>query len=449
MSIFLKVESFLKFFCTSTSPLLLALSGGADSLCLFYCLITYRSRHGLPFHVAHVDHRWRQESRTEAQILQQLSDQHQVPFYLKNLNPAQLKGNLEAACRAERYAFFGEICQQTDFQGILTGHHQDDQAETIFKRMMEGSHWSRWIGLRSESWMGGMRILRPLLEITKSEIIQTMAENCLHPFEDSTNHNLHFLRARLRETIFPRLNEEFGKQVQKSFIEIGEEAHELVSFFEGRLLPLLDHLIKGPWGTFLDLQTHLPETLLEIKYLLRLLCAREGFYLSREIIHQAGKALQAGKAHQHFVMGLRHLWVDRRRIFIFNELPIENEHQPQKMSPGISFLGCWKLNISETVYSASHQMTSWKEGLQGYLRSYLPFGNYTIGFIKHLNHEAFSLSSVRKQWSQAKVPSFLSAHFPIVWSETGILHEFLIGKPLPGLREDLPCWKIDLTYHDT
>ena len=446
MSVFSRVESFLRVFCTSDFPLLLALSGGADSLCLFYCLLTYRSRYGLPFHIAHVNHGWRQESQAEAQALQELAFRHQVPFHLKNLDPSLLEGNLEAACREERYAFFAAICKQIEFQGVLTGHHQDDQAETIFKRILEGSHWSRWTGLKSENWIQGIRVLRPLLGIAKCEILQTLAQEGLQAFDDPTNHHLHYLRARLRETIFPRLNQEFGKQVQKSFIEIGEEVHELVSYFESRLVPLLDQMIQGPWGIHLDLQNHLPATLLEIKYLLRLLCARQGFFLSREIINQAAIALQADKAHQLFVMGLRHVWIDRQRIFIIHLPLIENEHQSQEIQLGGYFLGNWRVEVGEDIYSSNHQMTSWKEGWQGHLRNYLPLGSYTIGFIKCLNRRAVNIPAVKKRWNQAKVPSFLSAYFPLVWAETGICHEFLTGKPLASLKEGLPCWRVDLKY---
>jgi tRNA(Ile)-lysidine synthase len=443
MSIFSKVETFLRHFCPSSSPLLLALSGGPDSLCLFYSLLAYRNRYGIPFHIAHVDHGWRQESQAESQALQQLASYHQVPFHLKILVPTLLKGNLEAACREERYAFFASICQQIDFQAVLTGHHQDDQAETVFKRVLEGAHWSRWTGLKSEGWIQGVRILRPLLTVSKSEIRETLVKEGLQAFEDPTNRDLHFLRARLRETIFPWLNQKFGKQVQKSFIEISEEAQELVSYFELRLAPLLDHLIQGPWGVYLDLQNHLPVSLVEIKYLLRLLCARQFFFLSRMIIEKAAKALQEGQANQLFVMGSHHVWIDRRRVFII-QFPLDTpESQSQDIRSGSYMLGNWKVDIKESVYSSSQHITSWRQGWQGCLTNYLPFGSYRLGFIKNM---PANLSKVKKRWSQAKIPAFLYAYFPLIWTEKGTCYEFLTGKPFVALKEDLPCWKVNLTY---
>ena len=139
MSIFIQIENFLQVYCHSSSPLLLALSGGPDSLCLFYALLKYRNESNTPFHVAHVNHNWREKSVLEAQTLEQLASKHQVPFHLKILDPSLLRGNLEAACREERYQFFASLCQFNQFQGVLTGHHQGDQAETIFKRILEGA----------------------------------------------------------------------------------------------------------------------------------------------------------------------------------------------------------------------------------------------------------------------------------------------------------------------
>lgn len=316
MTIFSHFQDFIKRFCSASSPLLLALSGGPDSLCLFYCLLMSRQREGIPFHVAHVDHGWRPESQDEANALKQLTVDHQVPFHLKTLDPQSLKGNLEAACREERYTFFAELSRQNNFQGVMTGHHQDDQAETVYKRIVEGAHWSRWVGLKPESWHSGVRLLRPFLTISKSEIQQFLSQRRIEAFEDPTNHHVQFLRARLRKTIFPWLNREFGKQVQKNLVHIGKEAEELNDYFERHLAHLMEDVKRGPEGVSLNLQNKLPASLIEIKYLIRLLCAREQFFLSREIIEQVAVALQVGKRHQLFMMGSRQIRVDRQCLFM-------------------------------------------------------------------------------------------------------------------------------------
>lgn len=443
MTIFARVEAFLLAFCPSSAPLLLALSGGVDSLCLFYALLSFRERYGTSFHIAHVDHGWRQESQAEAEALRQLALQHEVPFHLKILDPACLKGNLEGACRQERYAFFAFLCRQFPFQAVLTGHHQDDQAETIFKRLLEGSHWSRWMGLKAETWMQEMRILRPLLETTKKEIQESLSQANIKAFEDPTNRHVQFLRARLRQTIFPRLNQEFGKQVQNSFLEMGKEAQELVDYFDARLSFLLENVIQGPWGICLDLQNLMPASRVELKYLIRLLCQKQGFFLSRPIIEQAAEALQSGKANQLFVMGSNQVWIDRQHIFMTKPLyPSKDEkNHSLTIALGDGVLGNWKIKVFQDVYDSGYRATSWKEGWKGELKSYLPIGDYTIDLY---THSSVLNSVIKKRWSQAKVPAFLYEYFPLIREEKKICHEFLTGRPLIAWTEGTPCWRIEL-----
>ncbi len=446
MSISLRVESFLTAFCPSSSPLLLALSGGADSLCLFYCLLAYRERIGTSFHIAHVDHGWRSESQTEAEVLQKLALHYHVPFHLKTLNPSSLSGNLEAACRQERYAFFAALCQQYALQGVLTGHHQDDQAETVFKRVLEGSHWSKWEGLKAENWIQDVRVLRPLLEVSKKDIRLFLAKHAQQPFEDPTNQDERYLRARFRETIFPWLNQTFGKEVQKNFLLIREEAQELTDFFNLRLQPLLETPLKGPWGICLDLQKTLPATLLEIKYLLRLLVMQQGFFLSRPLIEQIAQALQQGQAHQLFVMGSHRLWVDRRRLFVLHPFSTQEELPSIQVKAGYSRWGNWEINVTEEYVVQSPSISSWQEAWQGHMEGYFPLENYyTLGFLSN-SEKSIHLTPIKKRWSQAKVPAFLYSFFPLLWQNSAICGEFLTGKSSLSLKEKKSFWKINLNY---
>lgn len=429
MNLVSHVAAFLQSHCPSSAPLLLALSGGADSLCLFYCLLAYRDRYRLPFHVAHVDHGWRSESYIEAQKLRQLAAHHEVPFYLKELEPSTLQGNLEAACRKERYNFFADLCDQYHFQGVLTGHHQNDQAETIFKRILEGAHWSRWMGLQPFSQWGEISIYRPLLNVSKSSIEQMLAHMEVVPFDDPTNRQVSYLRARFRASFFPRLNEEFGKDVQGSLIQIGQEAQELTSYFAQLLNPLLMKVKRGPWGCFLDLQGEEPLSHVEMKFLLRLLCRAEDFYLSREIIEQAARALHRGVANRRFEMGQQKVIIDRKRIFILCAEAALNKKK-------------WQVEMIEERYMKPGPMTSWKEGWSGNIVCYLPRRNYRVAWDVDEQTRPF----LKTRWSKAKVPAFLYPYFPLIWDEDTICHEFLTGKSFNDLKEGELCLKILLTY---
>ncbi len=138
MGVIEAIAKFIEQFCSGPEPLLLGLSGGPDSLALYYGLLSCQRKYNISFHIAHIDHGWRLESAQEAEQMRQLAERAGIPFHLKKLKPAELKGNLEMACRIERYRFFAELCQTCSFQGVLVGHQRDDQSETILKKLLEG-----------------------------------------------------------------------------------------------------------------------------------------------------------------------------------------------------------------------------------------------------------------------------------------------------------------------
>lgn len=312
MDIVKQVSSILMPHLVEDRPFLLALSGGPDSLCLFFCLLESQ----IPFHVAHVDHGWREESQTEASKLKQLAFEHGIPFHSKRLNPNELSGNLEDACRKERYFFFKEVIDSSLCSAVITGHQADDQAETLLKRIFEGSHWSALSALQEVSELFEIKVLRPLLKISKKEVINWLKDRQKTFFEDPTNQDPRFLRAKLRQTIFPYLNETFGKEVQPSLAFLGEEMAEVRAYFEERTAPLLNQVVRDSSGLHLDLKENLPESLLEIKFLLRTLCKKENITLSRSILSSAARALKEGGVNRQFEVGGRKIVIDRKRIYI-------------------------------------------------------------------------------------------------------------------------------------
>lgn len=441
LNLFPEINAFFLRRCasdpSSSTPLLLALSGGGDSLFLFYALLQLRDKYAIPFHAAHVDHRWRKESRQEAEKLQQLAADYQVPFHLKVLDPVALKGNLEEVCRRERYLFFKELMEKTFFQGLVTGHHRDDLGETVLKRILEGAHWSRWEAIKAESVIDGIRIMRPLLRRSKAEIAAAIPQNSILPFDDSSNRDVRFLRARMRESILPGLSQVFGKDVIGSLVAIGQDAGELTSYFDERLRPLLEGEVEGPFGCMLDLQEKMPSGVLEIKYLLRLICKERRFFLSRELVAQGATALVLGKANHLLTMGEQKIWVDRKRLFMLNHSSLHEFEEKQEtiLVPGESVCGRWRVNVSDAFYRKEN--CNWKNAWRGSLAAYLPKGDYRIGF-------KAADSSLRKKWSHEKVPAFFYPYLPSIWNEQAICCDFFTGKLSPSLSVGEACWRIEL-----
>ncbi|MCP5469990.1 MAG: tRNA lysidine(34) synthetase TilS [Chlamydiales bacterium] len=244
----------VKDICKGRGPLLLALSGGPDSMALYHLL----KSSGHPFEVAHIDHGWREESREEAAHLERSVE---VPFHLKRLEKGEK--NIEDTARKGRHSFFQEVLKNRSLEGVLLAHHADDLAETVLKRLLEGTRLTKLVGLEEVVEVEGMTFLRPLLSFRKKQIVSWLDEQKIQYFVDSHSSDL---RSRMRQMMLPFLSEQLGKEVVPSLCRIAEDAKELredldrfmlkravSEFFEGKKVaisrPTLDsvcrHLEKG------------------------------------------------------------------------------------------------------------------------------------------------------------------------------------------------------------
>lgn len=316
MDLFKHLSDFINFHSLANKRLLLALSGGPDSMALFHLLLENRRRFSISFAVAHVDHQWRSESSAEAEQLHHLAQQSQVDFHIKKLEPNTLVGNLEEACRQERLTFFKELCVEKGYEGVLMGHHADDQAETVLKRLFEGAHLTKLSGMHPKSSNDGLTILRPFLQVKKKDLIRYLESKKAFYFEDRTNSDEKYLRARMRETIVPVLSKKFGKEVQSALCTLSEESAELKEFLDGRIAPYLMKITQSKERIILDLSTKSPDTMLELKYLLRQLCAQFQLALSRECVHMAAKAFLLGNVNVKLSCSNKIIEIQKNHIII-------------------------------------------------------------------------------------------------------------------------------------
>jgi tRNA(Ile)-lysidine synthase len=189
--------------------LIVAVSGGADSLCLLHLLHSLcgpsRLYPGVQLHVAHLNHRLRgEESEREAVAVAQLAASWGLPVSVGSIDVAELaqreQRSLEEAARTARYRFLREIAQGGR---IAVAHHADDQAETLLLHWLRGGGISSMIGLQPLQ----QDIIRPLLSITHADTLAYCAAHSLVPVEDASNADTRFLRNRIRHELLPLLEE--------------------------------------------------------------------------------------------------------------------------------------------------------------------------------------------------------------------------------------------------
>ena len=181
--------------------ILVAVSGGADSMSLLHFLYNHQKDLDIQLGIAHVNHKQRQESEHEEAYLRHWAEEHKVPFHY-----SAFSGKFsENAARTFRYEFFKQVMKDYDYSALVTAHHADDQAETIFMRLLRGSRLRHLTGISAIRPFGTGQIIRPFLHLTKAQLPVTFH------FEDRSNSSLAYLRNRIRLSYLPTLSQENPK----------------------------------------------------------------------------------------------------------------------------------------------------------------------------------------------------------------------------------------------
>ncbi|HEL1584173.1 TPA: tRNA lysidine(34) synthetase TilS [Streptococcus suis] len=217
---FLKVTQAGHFF-DKHDRVLIAVSGGKDSMNLLNCLYIYKSKLKINLGIAHVNHKQRLESDEEEIYLKKWANQHNIPFYSRNF----VGKFSEKAARDFRYHFFAEIMEKEGFSALVTAHHADDQAETIFMRMLRGTRLIHLGAMQPVQDFASGQLIRPFLSLKKEEL------DTLFHFEDMSNSFDIYLRNRVRHHYIPQLEEENPKFSQ-ALIDLGQESSLLYQAFK-------------------------------------------------------------------------------------------------------------------------------------------------------------------------------------------------------------------------
>lgn len=210
--------------------LLVAVSGGPDSMGLLYSLIQLRARYEWKLTVVHVNHQLRgAESEADAEFVKSFCEKWNVPCVIEKVDVMSTKkdlgGNKQEIARKLRYDVFARVAKQLEIKYILLAHHLDDQAETIFMRMIRGSSTQGLVGMRTKRVWKEFLLLRPLLTVPKCLIENFCEINHLSPRVDQSNLSIDYTRNYIRLSIFPQL-EKINPKVKETLVQMGKRLAE-------------------------------------------------------------------------------------------------------------------------------------------------------------------------------------------------------------------------------
>lgn len=224
-----------------------AVSGGPDSVCLLDILQELEDELGIELVVAHFDHGLRPgEDETENSFVESLAAALTLPFETKKVDPGmgQKSASIEERARHARYQFLEEVKEKFSAQKIATGHNLNDQAETVLMRLLRGSGPSGLAGIppcREE------KIIRPLIEITRGEIESYLEHKGLTHMTDSSNLQACYLRNKIRLELLPRLRE-----YQPRIVELLGRTADIMRNDEAWLAAQAEEWVGGSTETRVD-----------------------------------------------------------------------------------------------------------------------------------------------------------------------------------------------------
>ncbi|MFQ5667828.1 MAG: tRNA lysidine(34) synthetase TilS [Candidatus Binatia bacterium] len=198
---------------------LVAVSGGPDSVALLAALAALASRLGIALRAAHLNHQLRgEESARDQRCAEAVAQRLGVPCIVGETAALSGRANLEARARAQRYAFLAQTGAEHRCNKIATGHTMDDQAETVLMRLLRGTGCDGLAGIRPvrDAW-----IVRPLIECSRRQVRAFLEASALPSCEDSTNGDRRFLRNRLRHDVLPLLRS-INPRVTRSLASVAE-----------------------------------------------------------------------------------------------------------------------------------------------------------------------------------------------------------------------------------
>ena len=230
------------------TPVLLALSGGADSRLLLHLLVLQSRRDGFLLVAAHVDHGIRgEEAERDRLFCEQICREYGVTLCVLSANVPSLARahgrGLEEEAREVRYAYFASLMRERSIPLLVTAHNADDHAETVLFRLARGTGAAGLCGIAPVRAFAGGYLVRPMLALSKREILDLCREEELAFVTDSTNADVAYSRNRLRAEVLPVLEDLFAGATHR----IGEVSRQLREEHE-----LLESLAEPHVNRFLE-----------------------------------------------------------------------------------------------------------------------------------------------------------------------------------------------------
>ena len=236
------VIEYLKKLLIKDDIVILGCSGGPDSICLFDILLKLQKEVGFSLVCAHVNHNVRKESKNEQLFMENYCLKNKIPFETMTITKYS-DDNFENEARTIRYKYFDDLMKKYNGTYLMTAHHGDDLIETILMKIVRGSSLSGYSGFSKEVLKNGYKIVRPLISVTKDDIINYDKKHKLNFFIDKTNFDSFHTRNRYRKNVLPFLKKE-DKKVHEKFLKYSKTLQMYDEYINKETAKIIKDVVK-------------------------------------------------------------------------------------------------------------------------------------------------------------------------------------------------------------
>ncbi len=231
--------------------ILVGVSGGPDSVALLHILLGLRHALGLSLHVAHFNHGWRTSAQADEQFVQRLARQWGVPCLCGRAS-GRLPGNStsrEEQGRLARFAFFRRASKKFHTLAVLLGHTQDDLVETVLMHILRGAGLQGMRGMLSCREVEGVYVIRPLLGISKENILRYLKKRRIAFRVDPTNRQTQFFRNQIRGELLPLLRKRYNENIYSVLSNLADTAGIDYTYIVGQAQKVFGRIMQcSPQG---------------------------------------------------------------------------------------------------------------------------------------------------------------------------------------------------------
>ena len=224
----MNIDNFIKNIdLNNDNYVIVGVSSGPDSMALLHILETNLK---CKIVCAHINHNVRKQSNEEEEYLKKYCNQKNIIFESLKITSYK-ESNFENEARKKRYAFYEKLLTKYNSHNLFLAHHGDDLIETIIMKIIRGSNLEGYAGIKTFSYLNNYKIIRPLLSLTKEDILKYNKDNNIKYYIDDTNDNTIYTRNRYRKCFLPLLKKE-DKDVHLKFLKYSNTLQEYHNYIE-------------------------------------------------------------------------------------------------------------------------------------------------------------------------------------------------------------------------